>query len=704
MTVNSGIRPYQYIGTVPFRVEPSGEPIGFSGVLFSEAAFTLLADHRLFSTSGVVGTPFRLYINKGANISILIEPTASGHEYTSGCINYISYITDMRNELHAVCNAHSLDSCHGANVFRQDHLFRQHVKYPTRNNKGEYYRRESPGLNSIPSGEQLGASGLTDVDLAECQWQPFPRPSNSGYVLISTFNKWPIRPFFPAVIKPDGTIPDANDIDKASFDLYGINTYASGNLLLVTGDTLNINTRIKVLTASGSETPTTFSNAVTIFSGTEFPSNRGRELTGRLTAYTPPTVPITGVYLTAIDTFPVSSSGRVSHFPHNWESVNGTRVSNGSGQHDGLYIADRLMFNLQVAGQASIGRSLQNGRRVWGHTVGTEANSRGASFGAISFKDGTGGISASTSIFGSTTIVLADPPGPDNAITVTRKNHIWASADKLMSPVDFSSSTTDILGFPGAYFEDMTYGTINGDRGGVGVLGALAVNEGRGLFITQVGASQNGTLRDVNYTVYKFFIDGRGGITSLGSENKTQQVLDLAVHFDGFNVNSMILTGYKQICNVNGVCQYQFGSLGGASQRGRSFKVPSLDVLLYPRPPLVRDVFWGGSWRAGSTYLDRIVYTNQVPLSADVAFTTYNISISPSAGLPFSLTDVYEYGTPAWDQQTQLNYMYVQILPSSPVNPKYWFCKMDTNYAIIEGNPVDDGDYIGQGRNYIIDI
>lgn len=170
MVVHSGTRPYQYEGPWPFNVTSGNKIIGFSGILYEQIMYCLLAErslaeclegHTLLNPAS--GYFFRKYINKGANISEGIVPDPTGRNLDKfnssgvpGGINFYDYITAMRTQADTITSQNVLN------------LYGYLIAY-----SADYYTTNWESVGGYNRNTATLESGIADIDLREVQIQPY---------------------------------------------------------------------------------------------------------------------------------------------------------------------------------------------------------------------------------------------------------------------------------------------------------------------------------------------------------------------------------------------------------------------------------------------------------------------------------------------------------------------------------------------------
>lgn len=731
MTCPSGFeflhRPYPY-SREPFRLGLQ-DLVAYEGRYFSIPAFGLLLDKRLFTaaSSHPVSTPIKLYINKDAGLSQSIEPSLNASGYEVATPHYADYILDMRTLLEEVTALHAEDSQYSTDEFFIAHMQRNRAIYDIPNTTAsgtsdlEYVHPEP--ANTVPvapsslvtSGNtvELGAQQFQDIDLDEVMWQPFTRPKTPR---VGPSNI-PLEPVFPAVLV-DGALPIFTDLDKENFGKLGFDASTSGGMI-ITGDRLAVGTSIKLLTGSGqfAAPQGTFREDV---EWAQFPAgdelNRYYETTqsgcinasGRQAIYNVPN-PLTDDTVYLLDVSDAGSSGLlVQNYPANYAATSGIDM-NGTA-HPGVHNTSRLLYNLDdiSANTLAVGRSLINGKKVFGHFGGSETSSTGGSItSTLKYANGSdvfayggiGGLSLTTGI------TLLD----------------WATLDNRFSPASWSQVTnTSFLphGFGGTVFN---VGDINAAGDGVVMFKQYAQWGTMDRMVCPALDRAGGGDKVTDFINYETHVY-REGVNIANGEFQwieldppespfftTQAITYYSNTYTIGNIMSFFFNRKPNhgFVHVNGQTYLQWSDVG-------SFQVPILpkNNKLAPISSAPRSSRQSPTTsHSSSTYVVGFFPSWRIRLSV----TTNNqitlplaMSISPAASVeigfdpdvPMTPSRVDTYGPVVWDPTTSLHYLYFSTTFGGPV----YFAKMNSSFQIIHINRVDITDVILGGRSAVLDI
>ncbi len=720
-------RPFPYTRE-PFQI--SGvEKVAFEGRFYSQPAYSVLVDKRLFteSDSHPVANPFTLYINRDAAVTTTVEPTLQASGYEVATPHYQDYILDLRNELDEIWILHAADSEHVANAFKIAHIVRQHNIYDLDTSSASgtasdaYVHLESQ--NTVPTGLELGADYFRDIDIDEVMWQPFTRPKD----FRATVKNIPTEPIFPAAL-PGGSLPEFSVLDEEKYGILGLNAAGSGGILL-TGDVLLEGSTLKLLTGSGVD-PTSTSTFKEIVPWALFPAkkelcqyypteNSGIIIaSGRQAIYNELSVGTDGVYL--LDVSAAGSSGvSIQHYPADYQSPDGLQPGTSvvSTTHDGVHITDKLIYNLSEMnpGQAVEGHSPINGKIVFGHFAGSEVGSEGQAVNGIVKYVNSNTIRG----YGGLTDVFVSVPNQTSRFE-------WFSSNKTMSPVIWSELVTSILrphlGIFGAR-PSIQYDVadINASETD-GVITRLAYvewgNNDRVIFPSadNAGGGQK-TTETINFTtrVYGEGTDDDGNfawIELAAPESPLSSSQDIVFYKNTFKVDNIFSNFLLKrvnlgFVNAGGQLYFQFSDGGATSQFNRIFTraVGPRTTQLVPsqlRTDIIVVVGFFPAWKL-RRYVT--IASNQVEIP-DTMFIGGGSVITFAGGLGIDVTDVANYGPPAWDDDTGVNYIYFNTTSSAApdVRDRFFFAKMDTSFEIFEINEVDSADAILSGRAALLDI
>lgn len=731
MTCASGYeflhRPYPY-PRYPFRLG-SGEIVGYEGRYFSIPAFALLTDKRLFTAiaSHPVATTVRLYINKDAGLSSLIEPTLEASGYERATPHYANVIMDLRTLLGDVFTRHSADSEYTADDFRRAHLARAREPYNLSETSGSGVSPiafvhpnptnivpVAPSSTTIPATDiQLGALQFQDIDMDEIMWQPFPRPK----IPATGTNGIPIHPIFPAAL-PGGQLPEFTALDEQRFGLLGLNVSQSGGVL-ITGDALLEGTSIKLLTGSG-QPGASEGDFVEAIEWARFPAddqmnryyptqNSGCiSLSGRQAIYEiPGGLSDDQVYM--LDVSEAGASGRlIQTHPGNYHATSGID-RNGTATR-GVHVVDRLLYSLNEinANGLAVGRSLINGKKVFGHFGGNDAGSLGQSIGGIlKYANGNNVYG-----FGGVTVPLA---GGANSIWE------WATINNRLSPVSWGQSITSApQGRPGMYGGPPSTTWTVGDimAAGDGVIWFKRYNQwgtmDRIVFpATDKAGGGEQAVDTINFETH-VFREGTDPVTGAFAWVElpppespvftTQNVTYFRDTYTCFNVISLFFNTKPNhgFAHVNGITQIQWGNINELPRNSRFSEISTGARTTVMTPPtaysaVTQVVGFFPSWKL------RLYVTtnNQVEVPGTMGISAGNNQISFAPGLPFTLAAVDTFGPAVWDPQTNLNYLYFTRRNNTSV---VYFAKMNSSYQIVHVNRVDTTDVILSGKSAILSI
>lgn len=716
-------RPYRY-DRFPFRLG-IGDDIPFSGIIYSQPAFAAITDQRLFTsaTSHPVTSPLKLYINKVAGKTIdELEPDLDAVGYESGCINYTDYITDIRDVLDDVFTLHAGDSVHDATAFKIAHLRRQRTIYQPIEDTSASGTLDTDYIHSKavltqPSGGELGASGIQDIDVDEIQYQPFVRPTKRRTTIVKG-NPIPFQPFFPAVITTGGRTPNFGPQDVAAYDELGLDVSSSGNKLLVTGDRLLEGTSLKVMSAnSGTSVLGTgaFSDSIpwALYPAKDQmcnyldPVNSGTmpliNASGRQALYDVPSL-AEGVYLTAVSEDTVTSGNQIQHYPKDWVSLTG---ADSSGVlHDGLYVEDSLIFSIRDMGPGGAvrGRSKQNGRALFAHIVGDETGPFGNGLGggdmAFAHEDEVysfGGLTGSTD---------RSRGQREFGIGYTIRKHTltWQKGPSVLSPASTVGGTADgelgsSMGFrawhPGKTGDGMDFGILL-----VYVLGGFI-----DVWLTSNSPTSTAGVTEatINYVIRTFTASASGPFKEEPFSPQFQNT-PLAYYQNSFNMENFFSffvqrNGFKGMVNVNGNVYMQFGKPLGFRREARLLTRPTVyNTTCVPASTyskVCNSIGFFPSWA-----IVCVITTNNQFCNVATTLNWGGPQILNEPGFPhFTDNDVGIYGPPVWDEDNNVNYLYVKLL-----NGEFWFCKMNTSFEIFEANRVDEIDAIMLGPMGILSL
>jgi hypothetical protein len=726
----------------------SGEKVPFDGRYFSMPAYAAQLDKRLFTAqaSHPVTNLFKLYVNRTSNRTISIEPTLTASGYEGGTPHYADYILDARDTLSTVFSLHAADSDHTANDFKRAHLTIRHAPYNLdsssasgRNN--DYIHQESATLT--PSGSELCARGFYDVDVDEVQWTPFTRPKS----IAKLSNGLPYEPCFPMVIKNDGSLPSFSALDDELFGKLGLGASASGGLI-ITGDVLKSGTSIKLIEGSGAS----FSSEGQHLSNVpwkQYPCGTGLNryyttttpgatvsVLGRQSIYDVPNPPESEAVL-MLNVSDIGTSGIVvQNWPGNYSSTDGV---NASGQaHDGIHVTNKLLYSGSTTPSGMmLGRSIINGKIVFGHHIGGESftiNPYGTSV-TRNASNASPRYNNRNSVY----MFAGAITPPYNAIVAAGYRisapTMWAEADEKLSPLTWSQvdnialQPTTIIWSP--TFPPGTYNTytlsdiIHNYQDGGACTYFRYTPFGISDYLTCPDNPKSGRAQwqdvAIPYT-YKSFLR-----LPRASLNDPEVWVPDPLFPDGEGVYRFSYIDDRFITNLwwwlgGGISVGGKPNLGLTNSNGTAgiqYSNPSSQVNLYNRvaflgepeyelrPPQTEiTIFYTYSIFGGLGGLRKqvLTYTGQerVPVRRFFGAEDKLITFSPS--LPSF--QVYQFGSITWDPDEGVNYLYFNTYRGSafsPIADKYYFAKMDTDFEIFHVNVVSAQDFI-LGRALLLDI
>jgi hypothetical protein len=730
-------RPYIY-NRRPLKLA-SGEifPIA-SGAIWSQPAYAALTDKRLWTDadSHPVNTPILLYVNKDTADTIPIDPDPTASGYPSGCVNYVDYITDIRSVLEDVYALQAIDSEHNATAFKISHLRRNRAPYGDLNLTSASGTLDTDYIHGtpatmFPSGEELGASGIHDIDIDEIAYQAMARPSKFQFTNFKAVTRRiPTSPIFPIVVKRNGGVPSISTLTASKFDQQGLDISSSGNKLLITGDRLTDDVSIKVMSSNSGSSILDTKSWVQNIDGAAYPA--GAEMcrylqpsgaasgyitaSGRQALFNVPSIGSTGVYLIVVSENTETSGTAVQHFPADWESLGGLKGAGttSSAIHRGLYVENKLLYTLADISdeQLVIGRSLNTGKKVFGHIADAAKNILGkglAGGGDVSYIDNN-----KIYVFADILSRTQEPAGVDvggNPKFEIRSSLSWATANSLLTASFETGNSTDLRETHG--LRAWHVGSIPGG----GNFGIQLVYIQWGIFDYFVRGTSNTstpgfTVENIRSIVrsYNHTTDSGGNLVLVerpeSPETINQNLPVFASRFKMFNLFTLLISRnfFIDVVRVNGDFYYQFGDFISPTiiRRGRILTKPTTfsTVLIPPTTRTVRTVSIGffPNW-ALRTY---ITTNNQIEIPDTVTFSS--VTISNDAGMTkFADGDVEQYGPPAWDSSTGVNYLYVKLKDATGTN-QFWFCTMNTSFKITSAKPVLEEDVILKGPVGFLDL
>lgn len=703
----------------PFQLA-SGELVGFEGRFYSAPAYALLADLRLMRpvASHPVANPFKLYINKDTGLSPSIEPRLDASGYETATPHYAEYVIDCRDAIDTVTALHAGDSEHPASRFKGAHLRRQRAPYDLDNTSasgtsdGDYVH-PIPAA-TVPTGNELGAGYMQDIDLDEVMWQPFTRPKDKK--TITSVNV-PVEPIFPAVLN-EGSLPTFTALDNQHWDDLGYGAGTSGGLV-VTGDRLLAGSSIKLLTGSGQPgvSEGSFKQGVPwalfpsegemcrYYEGTE--SGVFISASGRQAIYNPP-VGLASNRIHLLDVSDVGTSGEVIQtYPANFQSsISGVRGSDRK-THAGVHNVSKLLYNINATspGFPVAGHSPINGAIVFAHFGGTEVGSKGQTIG-VSPRYANG-----DTLYGYGGILKPHATGfPSTTSTVE-----WFTTDNKFSPLTWNTFNTSALGpaflpFANALITIYDVGDIN-----------FAPNDGvitrkqyalwgfvDSIICPDLDRAQGGQRisRTITYTTYRYFENGVGG-WNLAPGFPTVSSSEFFFYEDTYDVNGIFSfflfrrgRNNKGWVNVNGNIYFQWSEQG---EPGHKFiPLGARQSRLEParsRTSSVSSIGFFPSWKVTLT----ITTNNQVTVPTTMGFSpgaSILLTFAPELGL--TISDIRFFGPAVWDPVAGHNYIYFQLQLDR--GGTFYFAKFDTNFEIFEMNKVEGTDAILTGRMALLSI
>ena len=719
-------RPYPY-GREPFLVA-SGEKVGFEARFFSVPAFAAQADKRLFtvSASHPVANAFKLYVNRSSNTTISLEPTISASGYERGTPHYADVILDIRDQLELAWARHAADTDHSTGDFRVSHLARQREPYNMVSSSrpdvipGDYTHKESVTLT--PSGTELGAIGLQDIDIDEVQWQPFARPKKLGSYTTAALTGFPFEPFFPMVINSDGSLPEFSALDTTRFGQLGLGGAASGGIL-VTGDALLEGTTIKLLDGSGATLASEGSfqeivpwalypaqNKMSLYYETQV-SGAVITASGRQAIYDTATPPDEGVML--LNVAEAGTSGKlIQNWPGNYHATSG--IDKNGKAHPGVHVTDRLIYNLYdgSAGNVIQGRSIFNGKKIFGHFVGTEVNSKGTSWGgATKYANGN-------TVYGWGGVINPTAGG------FASSSVSWFTTGKTFSPINWAVVNTSVWQpragiFGGPSSTTWTLGDINASAARI-VTSKIYTQWGTmdRIVAPDVDRALGGvqTQDTISYETH-IFREGVDPVTGLFAWIELSPPLSPVFTSQAVNYYANTYTcgnifsfffyvkpNYGFV-HVNGDVYVQWGeiNLGIPTKPICNKFTPIGQGSNITTPPTAYSAVGVvvGSFPSWKIQL-HVTTNNQIQIPGNLNISPANFS-SPSfaAGIPMTTSRVDRYGPAVWDPDAGVNYLYFSTIDAPA---RVYFAKMNSSFVITQINQVDVTDSILGGRPAILSI
>lgn len=734
----------------PFQLA-SGELLTYESRFFSLPAYSLLADKRLFTDEAlhpITLGDIKLYINKDAGVSPIIEPSLSGDEYGSGTPHYADYITDLRALLVEVFDLHAADSDWLAADFLEEHFARTRAAYTTDvpNNR---FVHLSP-TNTVPSGTiplgssgsipspgdgyELGAQQFMDVDMDEVQYQPFIRPKSKAETQLDGGITIPTDPIFPHVITTAGTTPTLNSLDEEKYTELALGVHASGGGLLVTGDALVggptalgvIEPSIKLMSASGQTGVVGVSEGAfqEVIPWALYPAKKELcsyytpdvaintiNASGRQAIFAIPDLSFTNNTVLLLNVSEVSTSGqKMSNYPSNYQATSG--IDANGHAHNGLHVCNKLIYNL--TGAPAVGFSPVNGQRMFAHFIGGETGSKGETWGGAGPKYQNG-----DALFAAGGIVTAF----DGTIFSTVN---WANTNNRFAPVIWESLRTSALGPRRTNFGTSVTFSVADIQAGAD-RGVLTIKTyAQWGFIDQVvtpdkDQAQGGQRIDgvINYITHTYK-EGKGSDGNFQwielEDSPTSSSNARPFYQDTYFINNIWSFFFARknnngLVHANGEVYIQWSdrsNIAGIEDLPRkNLFAPfgeKVSVLVPPstRTDVIITIGFFPNWARRRT----VTTNNQILIP-------FTLNLSPADSLiitfdpllEFDDTFVNEFGAPVWDPDEGVNYIY--FLWAEPGNPnkRLFFAHMDSNFVIFRINQVNDsGSALLFGRPALLSI
>lgn len=734
----------------------SGEKVPFDGRYFSMPAYAAQLDKRLFTNqaSHPVTNLFKLYVNRGTNKTISIEPTLAASGYESGTTNYADYILDVRDTLSTAFSLHASDSDYIADDFKRAHLIKRHIPYDLDNSSASgrndtYVHPESATL--APKNDELCASGFYDIDVDEIQWTPFTRPKK----IATLSNGLPYEPCFPMVIKNNGSLPDFSTLDNELFGKLGLGASASGGLI-ITGDVLRSGTSVKLLTGSG----VSFSDEGLHLSDIpwkQYPCGTGLNryytttapgniisVLGRQAIYDVPNPPESEAVLMLNVSDAGTSGVVVQNWPSNYESITGATASGlfpvvtTPKAHNGVHVTSKLLYSgSRTPSGMMLGRSTINGKIVFGHHIGGESFTINPFGTAVTRNAGNTSIvyNNRNSVYmygGFVTVPYAQLVAASYNIGSPT---MWAETDQRLSPLTWSrvdnKAVEPTVSVWWGTFPPATYNTyyisdmIHSYEDGGACTSFRYTQFGIGDHLTCPDNPKSGRAARKNVSIpytYKHFLR-----LPRASLNDPEVWVPDPLFADGEGVYSFSYLDDRFATNLwqwlgGGISVSSKPNLGLTNANGTvgiQYSNPPSQVNLYNRvaflgdgefelrPPqtevtiyFVFSIFGG----LGGLRKQVITYDGQERVPIRRFFGAEDKVITFSSSLPSF--QVYQFGSITWDPDEGVNYLYFSTYMGSssfPTADKYYFAKMNTNFEIFHVNQVSAQDFI-LGRALLLDI
>lgn len=741
-------RPYSY-RREPFKLGVN-DLVPYYGDIFSVPASGALLEKRLFTQSQnhPVNTTVRVYINKDANDSFLVEPDQTATHYESGTPHYSEVITDIRDILDESFALMANDSDWSDCDFKAAHLNRVRSGYNLDNTRASglpgqcLYVHKAPD-NTVPTEDELGyLGGFQDIDIDEIQYQPVARPKD-GTFLGSTLNKRIlIEPIFPAILDTTGSSPSLSNADDSYYINQGLGVSSSGGNVLITGDNLIDDSVYRLYSGSGNTHSAlgTFQSQV---DDAEYPGS------SQLSQYYTPSdssgIVVArgrrGIYGIAVGNIakgvyilnvgPVNTSGsNINHWPSNYQNtsgvISGPMTASGVDQtqsvtHDGVHVTDKLIYafsEIGNPGQPIRARSPINGRTIFAHIGPTETNSLGNAFGGF-YNIGdtiyelgrvsrpfTGGSSSEVEV-GSVNKELS-PASFTKAITTQLRglaaiNSLYvrrAASTQFIRRDIIAPDDTPIISLKTYGLDGNVDQLVIGDDplfGGGQLQSFVTITTTRIYAVPGVGSQFDPVLIDTIVTsrVGEFF------------EN-TFFLNNIFSFFFFRRANN----GFQ---NVNGQPFFQFttnvqNNIAQNPINDGFAEIPTTgNFVLTPEDPIKTGTYTVGFFPVWATRRFVSVSTQTLIPGTVTVSPANSKTIDFTSQLQNFITrdNVSRFGPPIWDANEGINYIYFQTVggfAGSPVQGFTYFAKMNTDFEIFEIVRVNSEDAILNGKAGLISV
>lgn len=377
MAVSSGTRPYEYVGPNPFS--GSGiNPIGYSGVLFEQVMFALIAERAIYSAQTNPGRVFNKYINKTGSLAPTFEPTPLGINLTGqnplipgisggpACVNFKNYLIDTRTRLSGLFSLIATDSPYTAAEIGLDYFIRYFGDNPS----------GTVGNWRHATTELAGKGNIYDLDLREVMYQPYIRISKYNPTSFSGL-AFPFSPVIPCFFSKTGSMINVSSRDLAHAANLGTNALsgyqaAANGYVLVQGDMFEPTNARFYLWESGQLKSSIPGICASI--GTRQLNLNTNRMRGQ---FTPPSTNVgTGIYSLQVWTnnsifngYYTAPSGAIGFWPRLEELVTSgyirATLSDGSNEKfcSGIHVFNTALWNFGASGSAVI--SPINGAFLW---------------------------------------------------------------------------------------------------------------------------------------------------------------------------------------------------------------------------------------------------------------------------------------------------------------------------------------------------